>query len=74
MQQVSSDVSTFRGTHYDYGVATGQWLQQTAMLKNREKEWKKRVPRFDIDVEKPIKFSNSSLLKYGMKFKGFKMC
>lgn len=25
MQQVSSDVSTFRGTHYDYGVATGQW-------------------------------------------------
>ncbi|HDG4499117.1 TPA: acyl-CoA--6-aminopenicillanic acid acyltransferase, partial [Staphylococcus pseudintermedius] len=52
MQQVSSDVSTFRGTHYDYGVATGQWLQQTAMLKNREKEWKKRVPRFDIDVEK----------------------
>ncbi|EGQ3234147.1 linear amide C-N hydrolase [Staphylococcus pseudintermedius] len=52
MQQVSSDVLTFRGTHYDYGVATGQWLQQTAMLKNREKEWKKRVPRFDIDVEK----------------------
>lgn len=38
MQQVSSDVLTFRGTHYDYGVATGQWLQQTAMLKNREKE------------------------------------
>ncbi len=28
----------------------GKWLQQTPLLKNREKEWKKRVPRFDIDV------------------------
>ncbi len=25
-------------------------FQQTPLLKNREKEWKKRVPRFDIDV------------------------
>ncbi|ARJ50193.1 C45 family autoproteolytic acyltransferase/hydolase [Staphylococcus lutrae] len=51
MQHVSSDILTFRGTHYDYGVQTGEWLLRTAMLKNRVREWKKRVPRFDIDIE-----------------------
>ncbi|UXR77782.1 MULTISPECIES: C45 family autoproteolytic acyltransferase/hydolase [unclassified Staphylococcus] len=51
MQNVKSDILTFRGTHYDYGVAVGTWLKQTKMLKNREKEWRKRVPRFDIDIQ-----------------------
>ncbi len=51
MQNVTSDILSFRGNHYDYGVMTGQWLQTTALLKNRNKEWKKRVPRFDIDIE-----------------------
>lgn len=50
MQQVKSDVMTFRGSHFDLGVKTAEWLQQTALLANREQEWKKRIPRFDIDV------------------------
>lgn len=51
MQKVTLDIETFEGTHYDYGVFVAHWMQQTKMLKNREKEWKKRVPRFDIDVQ-----------------------
>lgn len=51
MQKVQSDIMTFRGSHYDLGVATAKWMQTTPLLKNREKEWKKRNPRFDIDVK-----------------------
>ncbi|MBI5974770.1 C45 family autoproteolytic acyltransferase/hydolase [Staphylococcus canis] len=50
MQHVTSDILTFRGNHYDYGVSVGQWLKKTEMLKNRSREWKKRMPRFDIDI------------------------
>lgn len=50
MQQVSSEIMTFKGSHYDLGVETAKWLQTTEILKNREKEWRKRTPRFDIDI------------------------
>ncbi|MDY5060126.1 C45 family autoproteolytic acyltransferase/hydolase [Staphylococcus simulans] len=50
MQKVHSDIMTFRGSHYDLGVETGKWLKTTKLMQNREKEWKKRLPRFDIDV------------------------
>ncbi|EHJ07271.1 C45 family autoproteolytic acyltransferase/hydolase [Staphylococcus simiae] len=50
MQQVTSDIMTFRGSHFDLGVATAKWLQQTPLLSNRQQEWKKRIPRFDIDI------------------------
>ena len=50
MQKVQSDIMTFRGSHFDLGVETGKWMKQTRLLQNREKEWKKRLPRFDIDV------------------------
>ena len=49
MQQVTSDIMTFRGSHFELGVKTGKWLQQTPLLKI-EKRMEKRVPRFDIDV------------------------
>ncbi|EES42155.1 Acyl-coenzyme A:6-aminopenicillanic acid acyl-transferase [Staphylococcus caprae M23864:W1] len=51
MQSVQSDIMTHRGSHYDLGVETAKWLQTTPLLKNREKEWRKRNPRFDIDVK-----------------------
>ncbi|MEB8125497.1 C45 family autoproteolytic acyltransferase/hydrolase [Staphylococcus succinus] len=51
MQTVNSDILTHRGSHFDLGVKTGEWLQQTPLLKNREKEWKKRMPRFDIHIK-----------------------
>lgn len=50
MQNVQSEITSYRGSHYDLGVQTAKWLKQTDLLKNREKEWKKRIPRFDIDV------------------------
>lgn len=50
MQDVHIDIQTFEGSHYDYGVFVAHWMHQTKMLKNREQEWKKRVPRFDIDI------------------------
>lgn len=50
MQNVQTDIMTHRGSHYDLGVQTGNWLKQTKLLKNREQEWKKRIPRFDIDI------------------------
>lgn len=50
MQKVQSDIMTFRGSHFDLGVETGKWMKQTRLLQNREKEWKKRLPRFDIDA------------------------
>ncbi|MRF36403.1 acyl-CoA--6-aminopenicillanic acid acyltransferase, partial [Staphylococcus sp. KY49P] len=42
MQKVKTDILTHRGSHFDLGVQTAQWMQQTPLLKNREKEWKKR--------------------------------
>ncbi|MDR8631573.1 hypothetical protein XD03_14180 [Staphylococcus aureus] len=70
MQQVTSDIMTFRGSHFELGVKTGKWLQQTPLLKNREKEWKKRVPRFDIDVNETYQIfqtyapGNDNLIMY----------
>ena len=43
MQQVKSDIMTFRGSHYDLGVIT-LWLKQTPLLQNREREWKNVCP------------------------------
>ncbi|MCD8908376.1 C45 family autoproteolytic acyltransferase/hydrolase [Staphylococcus arlettae] len=51
MQFVQSDIMTHRGSHFDLGVKTAQWMQQTPLLKNREKEWRKRMPRFDIHIK-----------------------
>lgn len=51
MQNVKSDIFTHRGSHFDLGIETAKWMQQTPLLKNREKEWKKRVPRFDIHIK-----------------------
>jgi predicted choloylglycine hydrolase len=50
MQDVKSDIMTHRGSHFDLGVKTAQWMQQTPLLKNREQEWRKRMPRFDINI------------------------
>lgn len=51
MQHVNMQTFEFRGSHYDHGVAQAKWLQSTKMLENREKEWRIRRPRFDIDIK-----------------------
>lgn len=55
LQQVSMQTFEFRGNHYDYGVAQAKWLQSTKMLENREKEWRVRRPRFDININETKK-------------------
>ncbi|WJP97503.1 C45 family autoproteolytic acyltransferase/hydolase [Macrococcus bovicus] len=49
MQQVKSVITEFRGSHYDFGLAQAEWLKSTLMMENREREWRLRRPRFDID-------------------------
>ncbi|WP_411860898.1 C45 family autoproteolytic acyltransferase/hydolase [Mammaliicoccus sciuri] len=51
MQNVKMQTLEFRGNHYDYGVAQAEWLKYTKMLQNREKEWRIRRPRFDINID-----------------------
>ncbi|TDM12108.1 C45 family autoproteolytic acyltransferase/hydolase [Macrococcus lamae] len=58
MQQVKSVVTEFRGNHYDFGYAQGEWMKGTLMLKNREREWRIRRPRFDVDIEETKQMFN----------------
>lgn len=74
MQSVQSDIMTHRGSHYDLGVETAKWLQTTPLLKNREKEWRKRNPRFDIDVKETYHIFQTYARKYGMSSLVCKMC
>lgn len=55
LQNVNMQTFEFRGNHYDHGVAQAEWLKSTKMLENREKEWKIRRPRFDIDIDETKK-------------------
>lgn len=51
MQKISAAVQPFRGTHFDYGVQQGEWLKQTHYMQNRNYEWIKRRPKFDLDYD-----------------------
>ncbi|WP_240664015.1 C45 family autoproteolytic acyltransferase/hydolase [Macrococcus sp. DPC7161] len=51
IQHVKSDITYFSGNHYDFGLYQSEWIKQTLMMKNRERDWRIRRPRFDIDVE-----------------------
>lgn len=46
MQQVTSDIMTFRGSHFELGVKTGKWFQQTPLLKKSRKRMEKTCPTF----------------------------
>lgn len=49
MKQVYSRMIQFRGSHYDYGYFQGEQLRNSMTIKNREKQWKVRVPRFTVE-------------------------
>lgn len=51
MKKVYSDVIQFRGSHYDFGFMQGKLLEHSLLVKNRENQWKVRIPRFEINVE-----------------------
>lgn len=40
MQNVKSEIMTCRGSHYDLGVQTANWLKQTDLLKIEKKNGK----------------------------------
>ena len=48
MKQIYSDVIQFRGSHYDFGYFQGQLLKDSLTIKNRQRQWKVRKPRFSI--------------------------
>ncbi|KGX88193.1 C45 family autoproteolytic acyltransferase/hydolase [Pontibacillus litoralis] len=49
MKQIYSDIIQFRGTHYAFGYMQGELIQDSLTIKNREKQWKLRKPRFSIE-------------------------
>lgn len=51
MKKVHSDVIQFRGSHYDFGYMQGEMVKDSLTVKNREKQWKVRKPRFSVDAE-----------------------
>ena len=51
LKQIYSDIWGFRGNHYDFGFRQGELLKDSFTVKNREKQWKIRRPRFSINVE-----------------------
>lgn len=50
MQEIHSDIIQFRGSHYEFGVHQGEALRKSIVLDNRQKQWKAKRPRFEIDV------------------------
>lgn len=49
MREIYSDVVQFRGSHYAFGFMLGERLKDSLILKNRERIWKVRQPRFTVD-------------------------
>ena len=50
MQEIHSEIIQFRGSHYDFGLYQGERLKESIVLDNRQKQWKAKRPRFEIDV------------------------
>ena len=55
MRRIYSDVIQFRGSHYEFGLIQGRQIKDSLILKNREKIWKIRSPRFAIDEKETKK-------------------
>ncbi|WP_181347805.1 C45 family peptidase [Thalassobacillus sp. CUG 92003] len=51
MKAIYSDVLQYRGTHYDFGYWQGEMLRDSLTVRNREKQWKVRKPRFTVEEE-----------------------
>ncbi|WP_053220105.1 C45 family autoproteolytic acyltransferase/hydolase [Virgibacillus senegalensis] len=51
MKQIYSTIIQFRGSHYEFGWKQGEELKDSLTVKNREKQWKVRKPRFTVDEE-----------------------
>lgn len=54
MTKIHTDITQFRGSHYDFGYTQGLSLKDSAVLRNRQDNWRIRKPRFKI-VEQEAK-------------------
>jgi len=51
MINVYTNLFQFRGSHYDFGWQQGEWLKDSPIIRNRQKQWfTKPTHRFIIDV------------------------
>lgn len=48
MRKIYCNVIQFRGTHYDFGYYQGELLKNSIIVKNRERQWLVRKPRFHV--------------------------
>ncbi|GIN88007.1 linear amide C-N hydrolase [Heyndrickxia sporothermodurans] len=51
MKQIYSEIIQFRGSHYDFGYMQGEKLKDSLIVRNREKQWEIRKPRFIVGVQ-----------------------
>lgn len=51
MKKIYSEIIQFRGSHFDFGYMQGEKLKDSLIIKNREKQWQVRKPRFNVEVE-----------------------
>ena len=51
MKKIFADVIQFRGSHYDFGVKQGKIIKDSILVRNRERQWKVRIPKFKINPE-----------------------
>ncbi|RYG72351.1 linear amide C-N hydrolase [Lentibacillus lipolyticus] len=51
MTKVHTDITQFRGSHYDYGYAQGIAIKNSPVLKNRQDSWRLRKPRFQSNEQ-----------------------
>lgn len=71
MKKVYSHIVQFRGTHYEFGKEQGLKLKDSLTLANREKQWKIRRPRFQIDVEETKAIYQRYAPQMWDEFRGF---
>lgn len=48
MKHIHSNIVQFRGTHYDFGHMQGGLIKDSLTIRNRERQWKVRKPRFTV--------------------------
>jgi len=63
VKQIYTDIIQFRGTHYDFGVMQGELLVESLTIENREKQWRLRKPRFQIDEQE----AKQAIMRYAPK-------
>lgn len=73
MKKIYSNIIEYRGTHYDFGFLQGELLRDSLLVKNREKQWKVRNPRFTVPERKLNEPLQVWHRKFGKKLSVYRM-